>query len=62
MNVSNDEHSVISRITECVDAQQNITTDTILDFFSFPEYLKKYIPSKKARETFVPSTAHDELA
>ena len=45
-NKSNDEHSVISRITEYVYAQQDITIDTILDFFSFPEYMKKYIPSR----------------
>ena len=50
-NISNDEQSVISRITDCVYVQQDITTDTILDFFSFPEYMKKYIPSRNARET-----------
>ena len=50
-NKSNDEQSVISRITDCVYVQQDITTDTILDFFSFPEYMKKYIPSRNARET-----------
>ena len=53
-NVAIDDDSVVSQITDFnfnEDKNESMTTDSIFDFFSYPQYMKKYIPSKIARET-----------
>ena len=53
-NVAIDDESVVSQITDFnfnEDKNESMTTDYIFDFFSYPKYIKKYIPSNIARET-----------
>ena len=55
-NVAIDDESVVLQITDFnfnEDKKESMTTNSIFDFFSYPQYMKKYIPSKIARETAV---------